>query len=217
MNLGYKIGKVCFRALLRVYFRSRVVDAHHIPRSGPVILVANHASYLDPPLLGIEVDREIRFLARESLFRYPLIREILLTWRAVPVDREGGGLGGLRKILEALRAGGCVLVFPEGTRTHDGRLQEARSGIGMLILRSEAVVVPARVFGTYEAYGRYDWLPKPLPIMAKYGPPLNFSAERAEAKSCSKARLKELYQEVTDRVMAAIGVIEPYRLRTEFP
>jgi 1-acyl-sn-glycerol-3-phosphate acyltransferase len=123
----------------------------------------------------------------------------------------------LKAILERLLAGGAIILFPEGTRSPDGRLQPARSGIGLTVIKSTAPVVPARVFGTYEAYGRHITIPRPRAIAVKYGVPMDFAALRAEARTCSKARLKEIYQQVADEIMAAIGRLEPCEDRATFP
>src|SRR5580698_10251390 len=146
MNFSYRLGWLGFRALYAIYFRWRVFNPEHVPQSGPVILAANHASILDPPLVGSGLNRSINYLARESLFRFPGIGVLLRSWNAVPVDRDGGGAAGLKAILGRLLAGGAIILFPEGTRTRDGRLQPARSGIGLTVIKSSAAVVPARVF-----------------------------------------------------------------------
>lgn len=208
MQLSYRLGWSLFRVLYATYFRWRVIDAHHVPLQGGVILASNHASYLDPPLVGSALPRDINYLARESLFRFPLVGAILRSWNAVPVDRDGGGARGLKNILDRLLAGGGIILFPEGTRTRDGHLQPARSGIGLTVIKSTAPVVPVRVFGTYEAYGRHHKIPRPHRIAVRYGKPLDFSALRAEARTCDKARLKEIYQQVADEIMAAIGQLD---------
>jgi len=127
----------------------------------------------------------------------------------VPVDREGGGAKGLKAILERLLAGGAIILFPEGTRSRDGKLQAARSGIGLTVIKSTAPVVPVRVFGTFEAFGRQMRFPRPRRIAVKYGQPMLFEQLRAEAKECSKPRLKEIYQQVAGEIMAAIAKLEP--------
>lgn len=208
MNPSYFIGWTFFRLIYATYFRWRVFHPERVPLTGPVILAANHASFIDPPLVGCGVRREINYLARESLFRWPGVGALLRSWNAVPVDREGGGARGLKAILDRLRAGGAIILFPEGTRTRDGHLQPARSGIGLTVIKSDAPVVPVRVFGTFEAFNREMKFPRPRRIAVKYGPPLDFTALRAEAKACSKDRLKEIYQEIADRIMAAIGQLE---------
>jgi len=100
-------------------------------------------------------------------------------------------------------------LFPEGTRTPDGQLQPARSGIGLTVIKSSAPVVPVRVFGTFHAYGRHLKFPRPHRVAVKYGRLLNFAALRAEAKICDKARLKEIYQQVANEIMAEIAKLEP--------
>lgn len=209
MNLSYRIAWLLFRLMYSTYFRWRIYHRERVPVEGPVILASNHASFLDPPLVGSALPRPINYLARESLFRFPLVGAILRSWNAVPVDREGGGAKGLKMILDRLLAGGGIILFPEGTRTRDGQLQPARSGIGLTVIKSTAPVVPVRVFGTYEAYGRHVKIPRPQSVAVKYGRPMLFEQLRAEAQTCSKPRLKEIYQQVADEIMAEIAKLEP--------
>jgi 1-acyl-sn-glycerol-3-phosphate acyltransferase len=209
MNLSYRIGWLGFRAMFAVYFRWSIFNPERVPQMGGVILASNHASFLDPPLVGSGLHRDINYLARESLFRFPGIGALLRSWNSVPVDRDGGGAAGLRAILDRLLAGGAIILFPEGTRTTDGQLQKARSGIGLTVIKSDAVVIPVRVFGTFEAYGKNHKFPRPRKVAVTYGEPMHFEKLRAEAKDCSKPRLKEIYQEVADEIMAAIVKLEP--------
>ncbi|MFM2081356.1 MAG: 1-acyl-sn-glycerol-3-phosphate acyltransferase [Verrucomicrobiota bacterium] len=210
MNSSYRIGWTLFRLVYATYFRWRVCNPEHVPRTGPAILASNHASFIDPPLVGSGLPRDINYLARESLFRYPGIGWLLRSWQAVPVDRDGGGARGLKAILDRLLAGGAIILFPEGTRTRDGKLQPARSGIGLIVIKSSAPVIPVRVFGTYEAYGRHVKFPRPRRVTVKYGQPMDFAALRAEAKTCSKDRLKQIYQAVADELMRAIAQLQPH-------
>jgi len=138
-------------------------------------------------------------------------------WKVVPGDRDGGGAAGLRAIFDRLLNGGAILLFPEGTRTLDGRLQPARSGIGLIVIKSEAPVVPVRVFGTLNALGRDTKVPRPCRVTVKYGRPMDFADLRAEAKICSKPRLKLIYQQVANDIMAAIGRLEPCEDKEQFP
>src|SRR4051812_7331250 len=136
----YFLGWSFFRLFFRLYFRWEVRDRDNVPSGGPLILASNHASFLDPPLVGAAAKREINYLARESLFRFPGIGWLLRNVNAVPVDREGGGAAGLRAILDRLLKGGAIILFPEGTRSPDGTLQKAKSGIGLTVIKSEAPV-----------------------------------------------------------------------------
>src|SRR6266851_7508284 len=205
MNLVYFLGWCFFRTVFKLYFRWRVYNPERVPSEGPVILASNHASFLDPPLVGAGLKRGINYLARENLFRFPVMGWVLRNWQVVPVDREGGGARGLKAILDRLLDGGAIILFPEGTRTRDGRLQPARSGIGLTVIKSEAPVVPVRVFGTYEAWGRQVKIPRPHRVAVKYGQPMGFEQLRAEAKECSKTRIKEIYQQVAEEIMAEIA------------
>lgn len=217
MNPVYYCGWRFFRTAYKVYCRAEWFNAERVPKSGPVILACNHASIIDPPLVGTGLHRGISYLGRESLFRFWGVGWVLRNWDAVPVDRDGGGARGLKAIIDRLLAGGGIILFPEGTRTMDGKLQPARSGIGLTVIKSNAPVVPVRVFGTFEAYGKDAKFPKPHKIAAKYGKPMDFAELRAEAKTCSKARLKQIYQEVANEIMAKIAKLEPCEDKESFP
>jgi 1-acyl-sn-glycerol-3-phosphate acyltransferase len=205
MNFCYRCGWSFFRMVFGVYFRWRVLGAENVPPSGAVILAANHESYLDPPLVGAGLNRGISYLARNSLFRFPLVGRLLLAWNAVPVDREGGGAKGLKMILDRLLGGAGIILFPEGTRSYDGKLQPAQPGIGLVVAKSDAPVVPVRIFGSFEAWGRNHTWPRPKRVTVKYGKPIRFEKLRAEAGNCSKQRLKQIYQEIADEIMAVIA------------
>ena len=209
MNLSYRIAWYFFRAAFAIYLRWKVYNPERVPKEGGVILASNHASILDPPMISSGVTRMVINFGRKSLFTLPVVGAVLRSWKAVPVDRDGGGGAGLKAILDRLLDGGVILVFPEGTRTEDGKLRPAKSGIGLAVIKSAAPVVPVRVFGTFEAYGRHMKFPRPWRVAVKYGVPLNFKALREEAKTCAKPRLKEIYQQVADEIMAAIAALEP--------
>ncbi len=217
MNPTYYLGWLSFRVLFKVYFRARFYNAGRVPLQGPVILASNHASFLDPPLVGSGLSRVVNYLARENLFRFRVSGWVLRQWQVVPVDREGGGAAGLKAILDRLLAGGAILLFPEGTRTRDGRLQPARSGIGLTVIKSSAPVLPVRTFGTFQAYSRHSRWPRPHRLAVKYGRPLLFEELRTEAKTCSKQRLKAIYRQVAGQIMGAITRLEPCEDRDRFP
>jgi len=217
MNPIYLLGWLSFRLVYKFYFGWRVYNAERVPLKGPVILACNHASFLDPMLVGAALKRDINYLARETLFDFPVVGWVLRQWNSVPVDREGGGAKGLKAILDRLLNGGGIILFPEGTRSRDGQLQGARSGIGLTVIKSDAPVVPARVFGTYQAYGRNMRIPRPRRVGVKFGEPMLFEQLRAEAKTCTRPRLKEIYQQVADEIMAAIAKLEPHTDKSTFP
>ncbi len=215
MNWSYRLGWLFFRTFFALYSRARFLNAERVPAEGPVILASNHASFLDPPLVGSGLGRMVNYLARDTLFKAPVLGALLRSWKVVPVDREGGGGAGLKAILDRLRNGGVILLFPEGTRSADGVFRPAKSGIGLAVIKSTAPVVPVRVFGTFDAYGRHLKWPRPRRLTVTYGPPLEFKALREEAKTCPKPRLKEIYQQVADQIMAEISKLQPRRSRIE--
>jgi 1-acyl-sn-glycerol-3-phosphate acyltransferase len=209
MTRAYWCGWRSFRLVFATYFRWRVFNPERVPLTGPVILASNHASYFDPPLVGAGVRRQINFLARDNIFHVPVLAAILRSWEVVPVDRDGGTGRGLKQILNRLEKGGAIILFPEGTRSRHGELNPARSGIGLTVIKSACPVVPVRVFGTHKAYGPHRLVPRPFQLMVKYGKPRLFEKERAEAAICSKQRVKEIYQEIADTIMADIARLEP--------
>lgn len=213
----YWIGWTFYRCLYATYFRWQVFNPERVPPQGPVILASNHCSHLDPPLIGAGLPRALNYLARESLFRLPVAGWALRNVNAVPVDRDGGGAAGLKAIINRLRHGGAIVLFPEGTRSRDGALQPARSGVGLVIIKSSAPVVPVRVFGTFNAWNRHMRIPHPSRVAVKYGEPMDFAELRAEAKRCSKDRLKEIYQEASNQIMAAIAKLQPGTDKVRFP
>lgn len=217
MRLRYSILRGVLRALFSSCFQWRVLHADRVPSEGPVILAANHASYIDPPLIGAAALREIHFLARETLFTNPPMGALLRACNAVPVDRDGISPTGLKTILQRLHNGCGILLFPEGTRTSDGTTGSARPGVGLVAVRSEAPLLPVRVFGTFESFGRHLMLPRPRPLTVKFGRPLDLESFRAEARSCSRARLKEIYREAATAVMEGIAALTPFEDCDRFP
>jgi 1-acyl-sn-glycerol-3-phosphate acyltransferase len=209
MTFPYRCGWWFFRAVFAVYFRWRVFNPERVPLTGPVILAPNHASYIDPPLVGAGLRRQISYLARDNIFGVPILGRILRSWEVVPVDRDGGTGRGLKQILNRLEEGGAIILFPEGTRSRHGGLNPAHSGIGLAVIKSSAPVVPVRVFGTHDAFGPHRRLPRPRRVTVKYGQPLWFAEQRTEAAACSKHRVKEIYQQVADEIMAEIARLEP--------
>ena len=209
MNFSYRVGWTTFRLLFRTYFRWRIYHPERVPLTGPVILASNHASFLDPPLVGTPLQRPLSFLARDTLFRYPGIKQLLHSWQAVPVDREGGGASGIKVILAALAKGRAVVLFPEGTRTRDGALQKARAGLGLVVAKSNAPVVPVRLFGTFEAFGRHRIWPRPHRVTVVYGNLMRFDAEIAAAAQATKDKAKKIYLDISSQIMEAVAALKP--------
>src|SRR5438132_4752649 len=154
MNVYYWLGYNFSRLVGRFFFRLRVIHRELMVQSGPVILAMNHQSYLDPPLAGTTCDRAIYFLARRTLLDVPLLGWLLPRLNVIPVNQEGIDRSALKSLIRILKAGNVALVFPEGSRTADGNLQPAEPGLGLIIAKTLAPVVPMRIFGAHEALPR---------------------------------------------------------------
>jgi 1-acyl-sn-glycerol-3-phosphate acyltransferase len=150
--------------------RIKVDGRQYVPHGG-CLIVANHASYLDPTTVGWAVGREIFFLGRKTLFKPPIMNWLLPMCNVIPIDRDGGESSGLRKIIRMLRSGDSVLLFPEGTRTPDGTIQPAEPGAGLVALKSGVPVLPVRVFGTFECLSRHQKRLRFGPIHVVIGKP----------------------------------------------
>jgi 1-acyl-sn-glycerol-3-phosphate acyltransferase len=206
-SLFYRVCHVIIRNLCRAYFRWEVSGVENMPRTGGVLLAANHLSYLDPPLLGAAIPREIHFLARKTLFQPPWMARLIRSLNAVPLDRDGGGGAGLRTVLDLLRDGQVLLLFPEGTRSADGHLQPARPGVGLTVLKSDAKVIPVAILGTYEAYGRGHRFPKPCKVRIRFGREVALEDLRQECLAGDRLRTKEAYQKAAHRIMTQIAAL----------
>jgi 1-acyl-sn-glycerol-3-phosphate acyltransferase len=202
LNPYYWVCYHLIKLLARIFFRLRVVHRERMINHGPVILAANHQSFLDPPLAGSVSDRGIYFLARRSLLNGPILGWLLPKLNVVPVDSEGGkDRTALKALIRILRAGEGTLVFPEGQRTLDGNLQPAQPGLGLVIAKTLAPVVPMRIFGAYEAWPVHEKWPRPRRVTIVVGEPIRFTREDVEAGG------KEVYQALSQRVMDAIAAL----------
>jgi 1-acyl-sn-glycerol-3-phosphate acyltransferase len=142
----------------------RTQGRHHIPASGPALLIANHQSFIDPFLVGLGTRRHLRYLARKTLFKNRAFAWAIRMLNAVPIDQEGVGKEGIKTILRQLQQGQAVVVFPEGERTPDGSMQALRPGIQLLIKRTQAPIVPVGLAGAYDAWPRWRNYPIPAPL-----------------------------------------------------
>ncbi len=201
MNPYYWFCYHLVRLLGRIFFRLRIVHRERMINHGPVILAANHASYLDPPFAGIASDRAIYFLARRALLDSAFFGWLLPKLNVIPVDQEGNDRSALRALIRVLKAGEGTLVFPEGSRTLDGSLQPALPGVGLLIAKTLAPVVPMRIFGSYEAWPRSGDRLRFHPITIVVGEPIYFTAADLEPAG------KDLYSRVSQRIMDAIAAL----------
>lgn len=195
----YNLAKLLAKAL----FSYKVAHRERIIEEGGAILAMNHQSYLDPPLAGIACRREIHYLARKTLLQWPILGPIFPHLRVVPVDQERADMSALKNVIKIVRSGGCTVVFPEGGRTLDGNLQPAQPGLGLVIAKTLAPVIPMRIFGAYEAFPR-GGKPRPFtPVTMVVGEPMRFTPADLAGETG-----RALYQRLSERVMERIAAIE---------
>ncbi len=199
MTLVYNVFHTLAKWIAALLFSFRVVHPERLPEEGSLILAVNHQSYFDPPLAGICSRRGVHYLARKSLLEWPVLGPLFPAMNVIPVERGGNDMTALKIIIRKLREGEGVVLFPEGTRSPDGHLQKAQPGIGLVIAKTLAPVVPMRIFGSHEAFPKGSKRIHLRPITVVIGNPIHFTSEDVNPPT------RETYQRLGDRVMHAIG------------
>lgn len=171
-RLWYDALRVVCRTYAAAVLRIRCEGREHIPPQGGALVVGNHQSQLDPILFGMAFNGRLNYLARQSLFRHPLFRWLIQSLDAIPIDREGTGLGGLKETLKRLKRGEMVLIFPEGTRTEDGDIGPLKPGFLSVAKRSGVPLLPIAVEGAYESWPKGQAIPLPKVIQVEIGRPI---------------------------------------------
>lgn len=195
----YHLACSLSRYYLTTYHHFRVEGADHIPSHGGAVFASNHASFFDPPALAVSTSRILTFLARKSLFSNPVFGKAIRSLNAIPVDQENPDMTGLKNIIQQLRRGEMVVLFPEGSRTWDGKLQPGQPGIGLVLEKSGVPVVPARFFGMHEAWPR-GAAPNPFqPVQLVIGKPFTPTSSISDKR--------ERYQDLGNQVMKSIESI----------
>jgi 1-acyl-sn-glycerol-3-phosphate acyltransferase len=172
MHFVYRLCWIILQPLVRSYFRLTVSGCENIPRSGAVFVASNHCSHLDPPLIALGLPRQMTFLAKEELFSVPVLGVLIRFFGAHPVTRGKGDVGAIRTILRLMKEEKALLIFPEGTRSPDGQLQPLENGLAWMAMKSLAPVVPVHISGTYTAFPRKAWFPRPCKVSIHIGEPI---------------------------------------------
>ena len=204
--MWYWIGFTLSLLFFRCFFLLRIVGKKKIKESwkeGGVLIVANHASYFDPPVVGVSYGKKTAFLARKTLFKKGFFGWLYPKLNAIPVDQEGPDMSSLKRIIKELKSGNPVLIFPEGQRSVDGKILPGEAGVGLVIAKSKAPVLPMRIFGAFEAFPRGAKIPKFFTkITVSVGDMITFDEDQLKTKT------RESYQKISDCVMNAIARIE---------
>jgi len=171
-RLWYDVLRVVCRLFFLVVYRIRCEGRQYIPREGGALVLSNHQSHFDPILVGLACDRRLNYLARETLFRFPPFRWLIRSLDAIPIDREGLGLNGLKETLRRIKRGEMVLMFPEGTRTPDGEVHALKPGFCALARRLDVPLLPVAIDGAFDVWPRSSTFPRGGRIDVQFGPPI---------------------------------------------
>lgn len=205
-DVAYRLVKAVLAAGFRTVYRPTVTGVENIPAAGPVILASNHLSFVDSMVIPLVVPRRVAFLAKSDYFTGTGVKGTLSRWwfegfGMIPVDRDDtrAAQASLDAALAVLSAGGAFGIYPEGTRSRDGRLYRGRTGVAWLAMSSGAPVVPVAVVGTDELQPVGARFPRPsAKVSVRFGEPIDFT-ERFPGVPAGRAR-----REATDEIMAAI-------------
>ncbi|MCX7919785.1 MAG: 1-acyl-sn-glycerol-3-phosphate acyltransferase [bacterium] len=199
----YRINQWISFLFCKLYFRISAVGLEHIPKTGPVLLVSNHASYLDPFLDAVLLSRPVKFMARHDLWNKKLLAWWIPRVGGFPIRRDIFDRQAVKMTLDYLARGEIVVIYPEGTRSIDGKLKPGLPGVGLIAYKSQAPVIPVYIDGSFAAYPRYAKFPKPKKITVYYGPPINLKTEYQLPDE------KETYRIIVSKIMDAIRTLSP--------
>ena len=191
----YQVSKYACRMIGWIIWGARAKEAKLLPDSGGALLCSNHQSFLDPVVVGMSCRRRINYLARDSLFRTRFFGGLIRAYDAIPIQREGLGIEGIKETLRRLKRGEVVLIFPEGTRTPDGELQPLKAGFSSIAKRAKVPIVPVAVSGLYEVWPRKQKLPGIGRVRVQFGEAI--SAEEV-ANSDDEELVTELHKRMSD-------------------
>ena len=181
--------------ILHTYFRGRIHDSQKVPQSGPLVVVSNHASYFDPLIVACGLRRPVAFMAKEELFKVPVLKQGIELYGAYPVNRSSADRSAIRAAVNALKEGWAAGIFLQGTRTPDGRISAPKLGAAMIAAKAKAPLLPVSLWGTDKILSKGSSIPKPLPVTVRIG-------ELIEAPNSTK---RQELQEITEKCAAVIN------------
>jgi 1-acyl-sn-glycerol-3-phosphate acyltransferase len=201
----FKLTRSIIYAICRLYFRIEFKGLENVPQEGAMIVAPNHASYFDPFWVSLPIRRPLRYMTWDKVTQWPLAGRLLRAYGAFPIsiNRGSGDRAALRHSLEHLRAGGGLVIFPEGARTRTGRITPFKAGVIRLALDTEVPIVPVTVVGGYQAFPPHHSLPKPYKVTVIYHKPIKMELP------ANKLELKNYMRERADKLQSIVASALP--------
>ena len=168
----YSLLRISAQLVGVTFYRLRVEGREHWPTNTGGLVCSNHQSFFDPPLIGMTCSRQMSYLARDTLFKVPILKQVMTFLDVIPIDREGSGLSGLKETLKRLRAGELVLIFPEGTRSRTSELLPFKKGGFIMAIKAQAPIVPVAISGGRDAMRKGSWFVRPVMCRIRIGEPI---------------------------------------------
>lgn len=205
MQWYYRLHWLFLRFLFKLYFGYRSQGSEHVPADGPILLAANHTSFLDPPIISLSINRQTTFLGKEELFSIPLLGWWIKSLGTYPVKRGVADLRAVKTVIRFLKEGKAMIMFPEGTRSSDGNLMDFQDGLAWLSLKTNAPIAPVMIEGAFRAMPRGVFFPKPRRIRVQLGPcvrptPEELEGDQTEAIRAITKRLHEAMSNMQDEI-----------------
>lgn len=199
----FQISRWLVKIISRLYFRIEFEGVERVPKSGAMIVAPNHVSYFDPFWVSIPISRPLRYMTWDRMTRLPILGPLIMAYGSFPVSLEKGDRAALKASLEQLRAGGGLMIFPEGARTKSGRLEEFKPGVIRLALDTGAHIVPVTIIGGYRAFSPHHFFPRPFKVRIVYHEPIHL------APPANKAEMKHYQQDQAARLQSIVASALP--------
>ncbi|MBD1842011.1 1-acyl-sn-glycerol-3-phosphate acyltransferase [Cyanobacteria bacterium FACHB-63] len=183
--------------VLHTYFRGRIYGAENVPKQGRLLVVSNHASDFDPPLLSCAIGRPVAYMAKEELFNVPVLKQAIKAYGAYPVKRGSADRSAMKAAMASIESGWATGVFLDGTRTADGRIADPKLGAAWIAAKTNSPLIPVSLWGTHQIFKPGSTIPRPVPITIRIGEVIDApqSSDRSEL------------EKITERCAAAIHAL----------
>ncbi len=171
-HIWHRAARLLCTTLTYIFYRMRTYGTENVPKTGPLLLLSNHQSYLDPMFCQSIIWRNFYFVARDSLFKIKFLGSLIGSLQTIPIKRDSADISAVRSVIKILKQNCAVCLFPEATRTANGKIADIKPGFGLLSRRAKAKVVPVVIDGAFESWPRHRKFPRPRRVTVCYGKPI---------------------------------------------